>query len=125
MLTIGIRISKLRELRGYSQNYMAKKLGISQAQYSYLETKQKNIDDEQIKAIALLIGVKEDYIRTFDPQNFIEHSPNASIEEFLNIQNQLIENYEKERKLFLELISKLKKELEELKNRGGDLKIIS
>ena len=119
MLTIGIRIRKLRELRGYSQKYMAKKLSISQEQYSYLETKQKNISDEQIKTIALLIGVIEYYLRTFDHQNIICNKPNESIEQFLNIQNHLIENHENERKLFLELIANLKKELEELKNRGG------
>lgn len=122
MLTIGARIRKLRELKGYTQKYMAIKLGISQEQYSYLETKQKNITDEQIKIIALVFGVKEDYLRSFDPKNIIESTPNESVEQFFNIHNHLIETHENEKKLFLELIANLKKEIEELKKWGGVIK---
>ncbi len=117
MLTTGIRIKKLRELRGYNQVYMARKLGISQEQYSYLETKQKYIPGDQIKIICSLLDVKEDYLRSFDPQNIIEHTSIEQSKGYLNIQNLLIENHENERKLFLELIAKLKQELTELKQR--------
>jgi transcriptional regulator with XRE-family HTH domain len=123
MLTTGIRIKKLRELRGYSQNYMAKKLAISQEQYSYLETKQKTITDEHIKTIAALLGVKEDYLKTFDPQNIIDNSINDQPQAYLDIQNQIIKSHESERKYFLILIDKLKEELKEMKKKlGGGVK---
>jgi transcriptional regulator with XRE-family HTH domain len=127
MLTMGIRIRKLRELSGYSQDYMAKKLGISQEQYSYLETKQKTIPDGQIKTIAALLAVKEDYLRVFDPQNLIENTFNDQSQEYLNIQNHIIESHETERKFFLNLIDKLKEELKEIKQKnagGGGKKIL-
>jgi transcriptional regulator with XRE-family HTH domain len=127
MLTTGLRIKKLRELRDYSQVYMARKLGISQEQYSYLETKQKSISNEQLKSIAALLEVNEDYLKLFDPQKIIENSGNEQAHEYLNIQNMLIETHENERKLFLELIARLKQELAELKQKLDDrkLKIIS
>jgi len=119
MLTTGLRIKKLRELRDYSQVYMAKKLGISQEQYSYLETRQKSIPDEQIKSIAALLAVKEDYLKTFDPLHIIENSGKEHTQEYLNIQNLIIESHENERKLFLGLIARLKQELAELKQKVG------
>ncbi len=117
MLTTGLRIKKLRELRGYNQVYMARKLGISQEQYSYLETKQKYIPEKQINIVATLLDVKEDYLRSFDPENIIDNSGIAGSKGYLNIQNLIIENHEKERKLFLELIARLKEELAELKQK--------
>jgi transcriptional regulator with XRE-family HTH domain len=115
MLTTGLRIKKLRELRGYCQVYMAKKLGISQEQYSYLETKQKLIPGEQIKSIAALLAVKEDVLKTFDPQTILESTGNEKSQGYVNIQNLIIESHENERKLYVELIARLKEELAELK----------
>ncbi|MEO6542102.1 MAG: helix-turn-helix transcriptional regulator [Ferruginibacter sp.] len=117
MLTTGLRIKKLRELRGYSQVYMAKKLGISQEQYSYLETRQKAIPAEQIRSIASLLAVKEDFLKTFDPEKIIENTGNEQAQGYLNIQNLIIESHENERKLFLGLIARLKEELAELKQK--------
>jgi transcriptional regulator with XRE-family HTH domain len=123
MLTTGLRIKKLRELRDYSQAYMAKKLGISQEQYSYLETKQKSIPDEQIKTIATLLAVKEENLKTFDPQHIFENA--GARQSQVNIQNLIIEAHEHERRLFVELIARLKEELEELKEKINErLKII-
>ncbi len=119
MLTTGLRIKKLRELRGYNQVYMAKKLGISQEQYSYLETRQKSIPGEQLKSIAALLAVKEDYLKTFDPQNIIENAGNEKSQGYVNIQNLIIESHENERKLFVELIARLNEELAELRQKAG------
>ncbi|MEO6252553.1 MAG: helix-turn-helix transcriptional regulator [Ferruginibacter sp.] len=119
MLTTGLRIKKLRELRDYSQVYMAKKLGISQEQYSYLETKQKCIPEQQIKTIAVLLAVKEDYLKTFDPQHMIENGANEKSQGYLNIQNLIMESHENERKLYVELIARLTEELAALRQQTG------
>ena len=123
MLTTGLRIKKLRELRDFSQVYMAKKLGISQEQYSYLETKQKSITDEQLKSIATLLAVKEDYLKTFDPESIIKNNGTGQAQEYLSIQNLIIESHENERKLFVELITRLKEELAELKQKLDESKL--
>ncbi|MCB0516828.1 MAG: helix-turn-helix transcriptional regulator [Bacteroidetes bacterium] len=41
-MPIGIKIRKWRELRNYSQTYMAQELGISQKSYSKLENGEVN-----------------------------------------------------------------------------------
>ena len=117
MLTTGTRIKKLREIRGYSQDFMALKLGISQEQYSYLETKQKNIPDEQITIIASLLEVKEDFLKTFDPQNVIQNTFNDTAQGYFNIQSLIIQSHENERKAYVELIDRLKDEIVELKTK--------
>lgn len=39
--TLGKKIQKVREIKGFSQEYMARKLNISQEQYSYIEINKK------------------------------------------------------------------------------------
>jgi transcriptional regulator with XRE-family HTH domain len=116
MLTTGLRIKKLRELRGYSQSYMASKLGISQEQYSYLETKQKSIPGEQVRVIAALLEVDEELLRNFDPLQVLAGSEDRH-HGLREIQTRLIQNHENERKLFLELINRLTEELTSLKQK--------
>ena len=120
MLTTGERIRKLRELRGYSQEYMASKLSISQEQYSYLETKQKKITDKNIKTIISLLGVTATYFEDFDPDRFLQNR--VPVKEKLTIKDFMGRNNNSEREAYLELITRLKKELRELKKEIRILK---
>ena len=54
---IGHNIKKLREFRGYSQEYMAKKLDVSQKTYSNIESDKSKIDKNQIKHIAEILEI--------------------------------------------------------------------
>lgn len=117
MLTTGIRIKKLRELRGYSQSYMACKLGISQEQYSYLETKQKCIPASQLSIIARLLGVKEELLNTFDPDQVLDKSSGENQNQHSEISELIIGNHENERRKFLELIGRLTEEIKALKKK--------
>jgi transcriptional regulator with XRE-family HTH domain len=114
MVTLGAKIKKLREIRGYSQSFMAVKLGISQSQYSYLETRQKNIADTTIKTISVLLGVTPAYLKDFDLNQVIqsEKSPRK-----LTMQDFKTNNNNSEREAYLDLIARLKKEIAELKAR--------
>jgi transcriptional regulator with XRE-family HTH domain len=44
--SINENIRKIREIKGYSQSYVARKLGTDQEVVSYMETKQKDIPEE-------------------------------------------------------------------------------
>lgn len=70
-LTLGQKIRKLRELKGYSQQYVAKKLNISQEYYSYLENKQKEIPPEYLLKISQLFDVTPDFIENFDSDKIL------------------------------------------------------
>ena len=52
------RIRLLRQLKGYSQNYMALKLGISQRAYSKLETNKVELTVKRLKQIANVLEIE-------------------------------------------------------------------
>ncbi len=64
--SLGQKVRKIREIKGFSQQYVARKLRISQEYYSYLENKIKVIPDLYLRKIASLFGVTVDFIKTFD-----------------------------------------------------------
>jgi len=64
--SLGQKIRKIREIKGFSQQYVARKLRISQEYYSYLENKKKEIPEIYLRKIAVLFDVSVEFIRTFD-----------------------------------------------------------
>lgn len=56
-LKIGENIRKIRELKGFSQEYMASKLDIAQRTYSSIESENNKIDAKRLKAIAKILEV--------------------------------------------------------------------
>jgi len=63
---IGSKIKKLRELRNYSQEYMASELGISQSNLARIEKNEIGISDQRLKQIATLLGTDVETIKNFD-----------------------------------------------------------
>ena len=57
MINITLKIRKLREAKGFSQDYMARKLGITQSAYCKLESNNKKINFENINKITAALGV--------------------------------------------------------------------
>lgn len=53
----GEKIKTIRELRGFSQEYMADKLGIAQNTYSKIETGQTNLKIDTLIKLAEILGV--------------------------------------------------------------------
>ncbi|HEY4147517.1 MAG TPA: helix-turn-helix transcriptional regulator [Chitinophagaceae bacterium] len=64
--SLGQKIRKIREIKGFSQQYVARKLRISQEYYSYLENKIKEVPELYLRKIAALFEVTVDFIKTFD-----------------------------------------------------------
>ena len=65
-MNIGHNIKKIRELRGFDQSYMAGKLGMSQSNYSKIESKGEKITFEQLNKIAEAFEVSPMDILSFD-----------------------------------------------------------
>jgi transcriptional regulator with XRE-family HTH domain len=59
MNKIGFNIRKNREIKGFSQDYMANVLNISQASYARLENEDTKITVERLYKIALLSDKKK------------------------------------------------------------------
>jgi transcriptional regulator with XRE-family HTH domain len=53
----GQKIKKIRLLKGYKQEYLAYKIGISQTSYSKLETGETNLSIDRASAIANILGM--------------------------------------------------------------------
>lgn len=64
----GTKISSIRLARGYTQEYMAKKIGIEQTTYSKIEKDMNaKIKDELVEKIATTLGVSVDDIKSPTP----------------------------------------------------------
>lgn len=62
---LGLKIRKVRELRNYSQNYVADKLLMSQSNYSDIESGKAKISDQRLSQIATVLEVDPEIIKSF------------------------------------------------------------
>jgi transcriptional regulator with XRE-family HTH domain len=66
MPAIGNKIKKLRELKGFKQEYMAERLGITQQSYSKLESDKGDIPFSRIEQLADIFEMKPEDLVAFD-----------------------------------------------------------
>lgn len=102
------RIRTLREMKGFSQEYMAEKMNISQKTYSRLESGKTKLDCERLKKISTLLETSPNYI--LENSNLL---PNSDIEK--NIKTKHFYNQEYINHLLIE-IDFLKKQNERILN---------
>lgn len=65
-MNIGTKIKRIREIRNFSQDYMAEQLGISQSNYARMEGNEVAISEERLKIIADILNTDENVIKRFD-----------------------------------------------------------
>jgi transcriptional regulator with XRE-family HTH domain len=63
----GNKIRTIRELKGYSQEYVAAKLGIAQNSYSKIETNQTKLNTDTLEKIASILEVSINDILSEEP----------------------------------------------------------
>jgi len=64
----GSKIASIRLARGYTQDYVAKKIGIDQRTYSKIEKDEKvKVDDDLLEKIAGALGVSAEDIKSPTP----------------------------------------------------------
>ena len=110
-MNISAKIKKIRELKGYSQEYVASELGISQAAYSKIEKNDKNLSIERIKTISLVLEIDPLELINFNVQNIFNNCKNDN---FGNKGNYYAFS-ENERDLYEKTIERLEKEVAFLK----------
>lgn len=92
----GGKIKMIRELRGFSQEYMAGKLGIAQNTYSKIETNQSKLSAEMLENVAKELGVTPVDILSHEPTivNFASNQGTQGIgyiEHFYSFQKEFVE----------------------------------
>ena len=64
---IGRKISRIRELRGIKQEFLAMELGVSQQSISRMESSE-TVEDELLERVAKILGVPVEGIRNFSDE---------------------------------------------------------
>lgn len=111
-MKIGAKIRKIRELKDFSQEYMAENLGISQQMYSCLE-KDDSIPYARLQQIAKVLEVDVESIVGFDKNyfyNFGSNNVNMGTANF-NVPEKVIALYEENIALLKQKITWLELEL--------------
>ncbi|TAH17470.1 MAG: XRE family transcriptional regulator [Cytophagales bacterium] len=116
MHRIGLNIKKIRELRNYTQEYMAESLKMSQTGYSKIERGETDVTVDKINLIAKILDVNLLDLLEFDGKITVIGSVN---DQATGIRNGIVigkESFDKERQLYEEQIKMLKEEVAYLKN---------
>jgi len=100
------KIRKLRVLKGYSQEYIADILKISQSAYSSIETNKSKLSIDRIKQIS-------DILET----NFLDLISSDKENIFFNSEKKNADFFEQERQNYEEKINELKDEINFLRNK--------
>lgn len=113
MDSIGFTIRKIREKKGFSQEYMASVLDISQASYARLENEETKITIERLQKIAEIL--ETNIIDFFNTDRYIIHNQNYD-NAYGNayVHNLTIDNKETTQKLIASYEERLKEKDEQI-----------
>ncbi|MCS7073176.1 MAG: helix-turn-helix transcriptional regulator, partial [Bacteroidia bacterium] len=132
----GQRVRKYREMKNFTQEYMAEQLGMSQQNYSKLESGNVAITVNQLEKISEVLGANIGELLGSTPMNFtnfhnqvtgenakdqkismftFDYSSNASIQEFLKEECEFLRkriiSLEEDVKFYRTLVTDLKRDL--------------
>lgn len=115
-MTIGQKIKKIRELRNYTQEYVAEKLQISQPGYAKIERDESEVNFSRLEKIAGVLGVRVEDIIGFDEKamlNFMynKHGHNNGLVVNQHVSELEKKLYEEKAKSQDEYIHQLKEEI--------------
>jgi len=108
-MSAGNNIKKLRELRNFTQSYMAQKLDLSLSGYSKIERDGTDVSLKRLQQIAEVLETDVNTILSFDEKNIFNFSHNNSANGI--VQNQQVTSKEG----FLKAIETLENENNYLK----------
>ncbi|MDX1902714.1 MAG: helix-turn-helix transcriptional regulator [Thermonemataceae bacterium] len=112
-----IKIKKARELRNYTQEYMAQQLGMTQQNYSKLEKGEISLSIERLEEVCKILDIRLEDLEKIDDKLVFQNNTFSFADGSSNINyadNQSFVNTIK--LLYEELIKQLKEENLYLKN---------
>lgn len=111
------KIKKARELRNYTQEYMAQQLGMTQQNYSKLEKGEIGLSVERLEEVCKILDIRLEDLEKIDEKLIFQNNTFSFADGSSNINyadNQLFVNTIKH--LYEELIKQLREENLYLKN---------
>jgi transcriptional regulator with XRE-family HTH domain len=101
-MQIGEKIRKIRSLKGFSQDYVAAKLAMSQNNYSKIELGEVKVNTDVLERIAEVFDLKPEDVLTFDEKYiFNNHNSLYDNSNMINVQTGFAD---KERELYEALL---------------------
>lgn len=88
---IGRKISRIRELRGIKQEYLAVELGVSQQSISRMESSEV-VEDELLERVAKVSGVPVEGIKNFSEEAVVNYFSTFNDSSFSNSNGALAAN---------------------------------
>lgn len=104
------KIKQIRELKNFTQEYMAQNLGLSTRAYSKIETGETQLTINRLNEISAILGVQPMEVLGFDDKkvfNFYNSNDINNVKN-INMPEKLIKQYE-------ETIQSLKEQIQLLK----------
>ncbi|MFK8297605.1 helix-turn-helix domain-containing protein [Capnocytophaga cynodegmi] len=114
MNNIGFNIRKIREQKGFSQEYLANELNISQASYARLENQETKITIDRLLQIAKVLDTEITELFNDNKINIQSQTYNAEAYGNGYVQNLVIENKETVNKLVESYKERLKEKDEQI-----------
>ncbi|VAW11731.1 hypothetical protein MNBD_BACTEROID03-211 [hydrothermal vent metagenome] len=113
---LGAKIRKIRALKGYTQDYMAAKLDVSQRAYSKLENNEIKLDWNRLTDISKILEIDPVELISFDDSLIFHNcSQSGKLHTFNNFPEDLKKQYENQ-------IAHLKEEIKFLREKFADKK---
>jgi transcriptional regulator with XRE-family HTH domain len=101
-MQIGEKIRKIRSLKGYTQDYVADMLEMSQNNYSKIELGEVRVSTDMLERISQIFDLRPEDVITFDEKFiFNNHNTLNDHSHMVNVQNGLSS---KERELYEALL---------------------
>jgi len=126
MKNIEEKIRNVRELKNFTQEYMAEKLGITQAGYSKIESGATKLSYTKLAEISKILGVEVEELLAFDSQKYfnsfnnVKGSNNGSVT--IKVEDGDIKKlFEDKISLLEKLLNRTEKELNSYRERYGEL----
>ena len=115
-MILGSKIKTIREMKNFTQEYVAEKLEMSQSNYSRIERNEINIPIKTLQSIAEIFNLSLTELIEFDAKYFFNQINNQTING--DIKNT---NSETIQKAYEDHILSLNKEIENLKHVINEL----
>lgn len=107
-----LKIKKVRELRGYSQQYMGDELILSTRAYSKIETGETQLTIKRVNQISEILEIDALELLGFDHLQIFNNAESANINSgYPHIYEKLIAQYERHIKSLEEQIQLLKSQI--------------
>lgn len=115
IMPLGQKLKKLRELRNFTQEHMARGLGMTQAAYSKVETGENDIGWQKIEKAAEILQVRPLDIVAFDEQAIFNMMHNGVVHGYYasTVHHTMPEEL---KKAYDDRVASLEREIEYLKS---------